>query len=293
MGTVIDVRKYMEQKNAQKVEAIKQAAIRNPWNEQRNTGSLSVESLVNEYLKSGKSLLKLAVYIIEQYGYIYYKGEKCVFEEVKRDMKYCEVQPEVSKRLKAHLGVKINGEWKFIEVKYNYSDGFDKKFDVIGNYNIKGYQVQVCDLACTEMKSIVETGNLEEIVKNVHKIVYRGMLDWTSSFDFVTRLISMPDGRDWIDCSYTMLEMHMPDYAILEGTEIKSRQRHLVFFYKEGLENVKDYAKQYREKYAGAGVPLYYSKIPTYDYRAKHLKIREEVCWKRLFQGSLYKKLMP
>ena len=283
MGTVIDVRKYMEQKNAQKVEVIKKAAISNPRHEKLNTAGLSTKALVGEYLKNDKNLLKLAVYIIEQYGYVHRWGKKYVFEEVKRDMKYCEVQPEVSKRLKAHLGVKINGEWNFIEVRTTYSDSFDKKFNVIGNYNIKGYQIQVESLSSAKMKRIVEAGNLEEIVNRVHDIVYSGMSYGTFPFTYENS-VYMPDIQKCVKCNYRMLEMDMPQYAILEGTEIRGGQKHLVLLYSG--EDAKIYAKQYREKYAEAGVPLYYSKMSKYG-----LSIGE-VCWKKLFQGDLKKKLV-
>ena len=51
--------------------------------------------------------------------------------------------------------------------------------NVIGNYNIKGYQIQVESLSSAKMKRIVEAGNLEEIVNRVHDIVYSGMSSGT------------------------------------------------------------------------------------------------------------------
>ena len=77
---------------------------------------LSTEALKKEYLNNGESVLKLATYIIEQYAYQQGKQGKVALEEIRRDMRYCEVYPEVNKRFKAHLGMKINGEWLLVEI---------------------------------------------------------------------------------------------------------------------------------------------------------------------------------
>lgn len=103
-----------------------------------------------EFLKNGWGVSKLIAHVIEQYGYIQCRaGKKYVFEEVKRDVKYYEMYPEIKeKHYKAPLWVKVNGEWCFVEY---YTDSaseqnLESKWVQVGNYNVKGFFVNLYGL---------------------------------------------------------------------------------------------------------------------------------------------------
>lgn len=284
MNKVIEIRKFKEEKKVGKVSEEKRKKF-NMYGK-LETKAVSTDTLIKEYLKCDKSLLKLAVYIIEQYGYLCCRNKEYIFEEIKRDMKYCEVQPEISKRYKAHLGVKVNGEWHFIEVKTNYSNAFDKKFNEIGNYNIKGFRLGLEQLSSTEMKSEIAMGELDNIVNLVHDFVLESMKYSITTFD-CQKFVFLPSGM--VEAKYKMLELDMPVYAIIEGTEVLSGQKHLVFLYRG--ESGREYAKYYRKKYADSGLPLYYSQMTTLnEIESRILKPSVCHCWKKRFNGCLRKR---
>lgn len=228
--------------------------------EKKNTGRLSTEALTKEYVQNGKSVLKLVLYIIEQYGCFY--NSDTLFEETKRDVRYCEICPEIeNKRLKAPIAVKIKGEWHAVEVITNSSSdaAFKKKWETIGNYNVKGFCVDVSDLGRSEMTYWLDRKEqdvwLGTIVEKVHDLYFYNK--WILSFERISIVeINGEDTR--IRCIYKMKELSLPDYVILEGTEIDTGDKHMLLLYKGNKK--KKYAEYYCEKYADAGIPLFYAK---------------------------------
>lgn len=225
--------------------------------EKRNTGRLSTESLIKEFIENGRSVLKLVLYIIEQYGYIGENGFP--FEEVKRDMKYCEICSEIdNKRLKAPLAVKINGEWYAVEVATNSSSyaAFWRKWETIGDYNMKGFFIDVSDMNRGDMKYFLSEKYrdfcLKEIVDNIHRFYLNGK----SVFPFERKSYVEIGGENTrITCMYKAKEL-FTGFVILEGTDIDTRVRHMVLLCKGNRK--KEYAEYYLEKYADAGIPLFY-----------------------------------
>ncbi len=225
--------------------------------EKRNTGGLSTESLIKEFVENGRSVLKLVLYIIEQYGRIDENGSP--FKEVKMDVKYCEICPEIgNKRLKAPLAVKISGEWHAVEVITNSSGyaAFWRKWETIGDYNMKGFCIDVSGINRGDMKYFLSEKDrdfcLKEIVENVHHFYLNGK----SVFHFERESIVEIDGEDTrITCIYRMKEL-FSGFAILEGTEADTGTRHMVLLCKGSRK--REYAEYYLEEYADAGIPLFY-----------------------------------
>ena len=249
--------------------------------EKRNTGRLSAEALIKEYIQNGKSVLKLVLYIIEQYGCFY--DSDTLFEETKRDMKYCEICPEIeNKRLRAPLAVKIKGEWYAVEVITNSSSdaAFKKKWETIGNYNVKGFCVNVSDLGRSEMTYWLDRKEqdfwLETIVEKIHDIYFYNK--WIQPFERMS-VVEIYGEDTRIRCTYKMKELSLPDYVILEGTEIDTGDKHMLLLY-EGNKK-KEYAEYYREKYADAGIPLFYRKWSsniTKDWKSEMMNGSCTVC---------------
>ena len=237
---------------AKKVEQTKRS------NAKKSASGLSTEVLIKEFVECGRSVLKLVLYIIEQYGCIGKDGSP--FEETKRDMKYCEICPEIeNKRLKAPLAVKIGGEWYAVEVVTNSSsnDAFWRKWETIGNYNVKGFRIDVSDLNRGDRKYLLDTKEqdcfLKEIVENIHRYyLYSGV------FQFERKsFVEIGRGGTRITCIYKMKEL-FHGYVILEGTDTDTGAKHMVLLCKGSRK--KEYAQYYLEKYADAGIPLFYVK---------------------------------
>lgn len=226
----------------------------------KNTGGLSTEALIKEYVQNGKSVLKLVLYIIEQYGCFY--NSDTLFKETKRDVRYCDIYPEIeNKRLKAPLAVKIKGEWCAVEVITNSSGdaAFKKKWETIGNYNVKGFSVYVSDLGHSEMTYWLDRKEqdiwLGTIVEKIHDFYFYNK----RVVPFERMSIVEINGEDTrIKCIYKMKELSLPDYVILEGTEIETGDKHMLLLHKGNKK--KKYAEYYREKYADAGIPLFYAR---------------------------------
>jgi hypothetical protein len=225
--------------------------------EKKNTGGLSTEALIKEFVQNGRSVLKLVLYIIEQYGCIGENGSP--FEEVKRDVKYCEICPEIeNKRMKAPLAVRIGGEWHAVEVVTNSSSNtaFWKKWKTIGDYNMKGFCVDVSGINRGDMKYFLSEKHrdfcLKEIVENIHRFYLNGK----SIFHFERKSVVEINGEDTcMTCIYKMKEL-FSGFVILEGTEADTGAMHMVLLCKGGRK--REYAEYYIEEYADAGIPLFY-----------------------------------
>lgn len=254
MCKVINFNEYRGNKDTKKavrkVEQVKRDT------EKRNTGGLSTEALIKEFVECGRSVLKLVLYIIEQYGYIGKDGSP--FEEVKRDMKYCEICPEIeNKRLKAPFAVKIGGEWHAVEVITNSSSytAFWRKWETIGDYNMKGFCIDMSDLNRGDMKYLLRTKEqdcfLKEIVEKIHHIY-----SYSYVFHFErTSFVEISGENTCITCMYKMKELFI-GFVILEGTDVDTGAKHMVLLCKGNRK--KEYAEYYLEKYADAGIPLFY-----------------------------------
>lgn len=255
MCKVINFNEYRGNKNTRKVIKRDGGSI-----EKRNTGGLSTEALIKEYVQNGKSVLKLVLFIIEQYGCFY--NSDTLFEETKRDVRYCDIYPEIeNKRLKMPLAVKIKGKWHAVEVITNSSSNaaFKKKWEVIGNYNVKGFCVDVSDLGRSGMTYWLDRKEhdiwLGTIVEKIHDLYFYNK--WILFFERMSIVeINGEDTR--IKCIYEMKELSLPDYVILEGTEIDTGDKHMLLLHKG--DKKKKYAEYYREKYANTGIPLFYAR---------------------------------
>jgi hypothetical protein len=258
MCKVINFNEYRGNKDTKK--AAGKAGQAKKYVEKRDTGGLSTEALIKEYVQNGKSVLKLILYIIEQYGCFY--DSDTLFEETKRDVRYCDIYPEIeNKRLKAPLAVKIKGEWFAVEVLTNSSSNaaFRKKWEVIGNQNVKGFRVEVLELGQSWMTYWLDRKEqdiwLGTIVEKIHDLYFYNK----RAIPFARMTIVEIDGEDTrIRCIYKMKELSLPDYVILEGTEINTGDKHMLLLHKGNKK--KKYTEYYREKYADAGIPLFYAK---------------------------------
>lgn len=255
MCKVINFNEYRGNKDTKK--SVKKVEQVKKYVEKRDTGGLSTEVLIKEFVENERSVLKLVLYIIEQYGRIGENGSP--FEGVKRNMKYCEICPEIeNKRLKAPLAVKINGEWHAVEVVTNSSSNtaFWRKWETIGDYNIKGFCIDVSGIERGDMKYFLSEKDrdvcLKEIVENVHQFY----LNCKSIFHFERESIVEISGENTcITCMYKMKEL-FSDFVILEGTEADTGAKHMVLLCKGSRK--KEYAEYYLEEYADAGISLFY-----------------------------------
>lgn len=236
----------------------KEAAKKNGKMQRSNAkkSGLSTEALIKEFVENGRSVLKLVLYIIEQYGHIGKDGSP--FEEVKRDMKYCEICPEIeNKRLKAPFAVKNGGEWHAVEVITNSSSNaaFWRKWETVGDYNMKGFCIDISEINRGDMKYLLETKEqdcfLKEIVENIHRFYLCSYVFHFERKSFVE--ISGENTR--ITCMYKMKEL-FTGFVILEGIDADTGAKHMVLLCKGNRK--KEYAEYYLEKYADAGIPLFY-----------------------------------
>ena len=215
---------------------------------------------IKEYMQKGWGLSKLVFHIIEQYGYIRCKdGKKYVFEEIRRDVKYHEMYPEVeNKRLKAPLWVKCSGEWYFVEM---YTDTASQKAYMnkkaeLGNYDVKGFCVDLYGLKTQELKRMLDSNNLKEAIGKINDFYYDNK--WIEQISSICRTsVTFGSEKNRRDCTYKMLEQTY-HYAILEGTEVETGDKHLVLLYDE--YEPKEYAKYFKDKYGETGFPRLYLK---------------------------------
>lgn len=251
---------------------------------QRNSGNeKAAMEWLQEYVRERWSISKLMCRIIEHYGYICCnRKRKYVFEDIKRDVKYCEMYPEIeNKRYKAPLWVKVKGEWCFIEV---YADSasirsFDKKWCELGNYGIKGFLVELSGLKPTEMKRMIEDHDLDGIAEKV-KHAYDDAFNSEIGDTECKCSVSFGGEKKERKCSYKLLELKQNEYAILEGKDQETGDKHFVLLC--GGSESKEYAKYYREQYGDAGLPLLYGQWEPQEENWKACITKKNRLYKRL-----------
>lgn len=240
-----------------------------------------------EFQKNGWGVSKLIVHVIEQYGYIRCgDGKKYTFEEVKRDVKYHEMYPEIEENFKAPLWVKINGEWYFVEYYTDFTSNCNLKckWAQIGNHDVKGFFVNLYGLNRQKLKRMIEENDLAGAVKEIvichimgYHSVMGGNTDCKASVSFGSETVKR-------DCIYKLVELEAYRYAILEGTELKDGSKHMVLLY-DTVES-KEYAGYFREKYKNAGVPLLYGQWSASTDNWKSCIKNKEKLYKRLVRAE-------
>lgn len=257
MCKVIYFNEYRGNKAAQKGKQIAQRAL---TDRKLKLQELVTADLIKEYMQEGWGLSKLVFRIIEQYGYIRCKdGKKYVFEEIRRDVKYHEMYPEVeNKRLKAPLWVKCSGKWYFVELCTDTASdkAFMNKLAELANYDVKGFRVDLYGLKTQELKRMLERNDLKEAIGKVNDFYYDNK--WIEQTSSICRTsVTFGSEKNRRDCTYKMLEQTY-HYAILEGTEAGTGDKHLVLLYDE--YEPKEYAKYFKDKYGETGIPRLYAK---------------------------------
>lgn len=257
MCKVINFNEYRGNKAAQKG---KQIAKGNVTDRKLRVQELVTADWIKEYMQKGWGLSKLVFRIIEQYGYIRCKdGKKYVFEEIRRDARYHEMYPEVeNKRLKAPLWVKVNGEWYFVELCTDTASqkAYINKKAELGNYDVKGFCVDLYGLKTQELKRMLDSNNLKEAIGKINDFYYDNK--WIEQTSSICRIsVTFGSEKNHRDCTYKMLEQTY-HYAILEGTEVETGDKHLVLLYDE--YEPKEYAKYFKDKYGETGIPRLYAK---------------------------------
>lgn len=211
-----------------------------------------------EFIRKGWGLSKLIGHVIEQIGCIHCREarEDYVFEEIKKDTAYCQMYPEVqNKRLRAPLWVKIKGEWYFVEVctdSVSHSYLSDKRVE-LGNYDVKGFIVDLYGLNKKKLKSMLAENNIAGAAEEIRKKYKEGSHAMWNNLGCRTS-VSFGRKKSQRDCTYKLAELQPHRYAIVEGTEVKTGDKHLVLLC--GSINVKGFANYFKEKYKDAGIPL-------------------------------------
>lgn len=264
MCKVINFNEYKGNKAAQERKQITKG---NVTDRKLRVQELVTADWIKEYRQKGWGLSKLVFHIIEQYGYIRCRdGKKYVFEEIRRDTRYHEMYPEVeNKRLKAPLWVKCSGEWYFVELCTDTASdkAFINKLAELGNYGIKGFRVDLYGLKTQELKRMLESNDLKEAVGKINDFYYDNK--WIEETSSICRTsVTFGSEKNHRDCTYKILEQTY-HYAILEGTEVETGNKHLVLLYDE--YEPKEYAKYFKDKYGKTGIPRLYAKWDKYmDY---------------------------
>ena len=261
MCKIIEFNGHRGNVNTKRIERIRREAEKC---EPRHTGGLSTEALIKEYVQNGKSIQKLVRYMIEQYGYMFTDSKNNIIEEVKRDVRYCDIYPEIkNKRFRAPLAVKIRGRWHMVEIFTTYASvkAFRNKMDTIGNYNVSGFSIYLTKFETREMTDLLWNKESEyfwpAIVEKAHDIFfYEGIHD-TYTFDKDIE-VRVKDEPGFMFCQYKMLELSFPDYVILEGVDNRTNNKHLLMLC-IGNELGK-YSNYFEEKYRDADVPLFYTR---------------------------------
>lgn len=167
--------------------------------------------------------------------------------------------PEVeNKRLKAPLWVKVNGEWYFVELCMDTASdkAFMNKLAELGNYGIKGFRVDLYGLKTQELKRMLESNDLKDAIGKINDFYYDNK--WIEETSSTCRTsVTFGSEKNRRDCTYKMLEQTY-HYAILEGAEVETGDKHLVLLYDE--YEPKEYAKYFKDKYGETGIPRLYAK---------------------------------
>lgn len=257
MCEVIKFKEYRVNKAIQKKKKLVQRAI--------TDRKLTVQELVTadwmkEYIQKGWGFSKLVFHIIEQYGYIRCRdGKKYVFEEIRRDVRYHEMYPEVeNKRLKAPLWVKVSGEWYFVEMCTDTAsqEAYMNKKAELGNYDVKGFCVDLFGIKTQELKRMLAVNDIAGAVGKINDFYYDNK--WIEKTSTICKTsVTFGSEKNCRDCTYKILEQTY-HYAILEGTELETGNKHLVLLYDE--YDPKEYAKYFKDKYGKTGMPRLYAK---------------------------------
>ena len=251
---------FNEYRGNKKTKERKQITKKTVTDRKLRVQELVTKEWLGEYMQKGWGLSKLVFRIIEQYGYIRCRdGKKYVFEEIRRDVKYHEMYPEVeNKRLKAPLWVKVSGEWYFVELCTDTASGnaFINKLAELGNYGVKGFRVDLYGLKTQELKRMLESNDLKEAIGKINDFYYDNkLIEKTSSTCRAS--VTFGSEKNRRDCTYKLLEQTY-HYAIVEGTELETGNKHLVLLYDE--YEPKEYAKYFNGKYGKTGIPRLYAK---------------------------------
>lgn len=251
---------FNEYRGNKAVQERKQIARRIVTDRKLRVQELVTKEWFKEYTQKGWGLSKLVFRIIEQYGYIRCRdGKKYVFEEIRRDAKYHEMYPGIeNKRLKAPLWVKCSGEWYFVEMYTDTAsqEAFMNKKAELGNYDVKGFCVDLYGIKTQELKRMLADNDLAGAAGKINDAYYDNK--WIEKTSSVCRTsVTFGSEKNRRDCTYKMLEQTY-HYAILEGTELETGDKHLVLLYDE--YEPKEYAKYYKDKYGKTGIPRLYAK---------------------------------
>ncbi len=280
MCKVINFNEYRGNKAVQERKQIAQRAV---TDRKLRVQELVTADWIKEYMQKGWGLSKLVFHIIEQYGYIRCRdGKKYVFEEIRRDVRYHEMYSEIeNKRLKAPLWVKVKGEWYFVEM---YTDtagqkAYMNKKAELANYDVKGFYVDLYGLKKQEIKRMLADNDLAGAMEKINDAYYDNK--WIEKTSSTCRTsVAFGSEKNRRDCTYKVLEQTY-HYAILEGTEQETGNKHLVLLYDE--YEPKEYAKYFKDKYEKTGIPRLYTKWNKYtDYNWWLCMVRCSTLQKRL-----------
>lgn len=253
---------FGEYRKNKEVKEMKQTVKRSVTDRKLSVNELVTVDWIKEYIQKGWGISKLVFHIIEQYGYICCNdGKKYVFEEIRRDVKYYEMYPEIeNKRLKAPLWVKVSGEWYFVEMCTDTAsqEAYMNKKAELGNYDVKGFCVDLYGIKTQELKRMLADNDLAGAVEKINDFYNDRYKKWVEKTSSQCRTsITFGSEKNRRDCIYKMLEQTC-HYAILEGTEQETGNKHLVLLYDE--YEPKEYAKYYKDKYGKTGMPCLYAQ---------------------------------
>lgn len=281
MCTIIEFNKYRGNKE---IQCGKQIKIGTQTNRKLKVQELVSGDWLKKYMQNGWNITKMILHIIEQYGYIRcYNRKEYVFEDIRRDVRYSEMHPEVeNKRYKAPLWVKIDGEWYFVEMWHDSVNqkAFSNKWIEIGNYDIKGFLIDFRDLKMAELKRMWESRDLIGLVKKLNDYYYEK--SFHEVLDESRNNCSVIFGSEKASrkCTYKLVELELWKYAILEGTDMETGSKHMVLMYEKN--RAKEYEKYFKEQYGNTGMSLLYKQWKPMERN-----------WKAsLDYGKLYKRLV-
>lgn len=285
MCKMINFNEYRGNKATKAAKERKLIAQRTLTDRKLRVQELMTVDWMKEYIQKGWSISDMLFYIIEQYGYIRCKdGKKYVFEETRRDAKYNEMYPEVgNRRYKAPLWVKVKGEWYFVEL-YNDSakeKAFDNKWIEIGNYNVKGFLISSYELKMAELKRMWEKLDIVGLANKLNDYFYDNPFNIVIDESRCNRSVVFGTEKTSRDCTYKLVELESYSYAILEGTELETGNKHMVLLYEKN--EAKEHAKYFKEQYGDAGRPLLYKPWNP-------MEVNWKVCIGR--NNRLYKRLV-
>lgn len=257
MCKIVNFGEYKGNKAVQKKKQISESGV---IDRKLRVQELVSKAWFKEYTQKGCGVSKLAFCIIEQYGYICCKnGKKYVFEEIRRDTKYHEMHPEIAnKRLKAPLWVKCSGEWYFVELCTDTASqkAFINKMAELGNYDVKGFCIDLYGLKTQGLKRMLADNDLTGAVEKINDYYYDHK--WIEETSSVCRTsVAFGGEKNRRDCIYKILEQTL-HYAILEGTEQDTGNKHLVLLYDEN--EPEECAEYFNAKYREKGIPHLYAK---------------------------------